>query len=498
MDNQKTGDLIAQRRRELGLTQQQLAERLGVTNKAVSKWERGDGYPDIALIAPLSEALGLSADELLRGERVPAAETPPMGELCEGSGGVPPLSADTEVFTREFLPVEKTAADDSLERKRVFAGFFIREDGRLRPTKWVGIAAGALLALIAAAILCLLLPVPPGREPAPSHDAGLGTVPSTSASDTTTAETPTTTTTTTATTTARPTTSTTTTAATTGTTLPPRPVLPNGAPGESLTAPEVLLFDLSAGRSLYSYHSGERRDPASLTKLMTAIVALEQVDADAAHYVVGSEQDMVRKPESSLAYLQQGWDMPVSALVHAMLLPSGCDAAYTLAAGVGRDIGGHNLSDREAVDVFIRRMNETAARIGASSTFFADPDGFSGENLSTADDLLLIARYAMQKPLIRETASKVTLRDTFYLADGVTKKDITWDRNTNLMIDSGSEVYYPGANGLKTGSSDSAGFCLIVTAKRDGRELMAIVLGAPRNQDRWADAAALLDAGFAS
>ena len=66
------------------------------------------------------------------------------------------------------------------------------------------------------------------------------------------------------------------------------------------------------------------------------------------------------------------------------------------------------------------------------------------------------------------------------------------------MIDSGSEVYYPGANGLKTGSSDSAGFCLIVTAKRDGRELMAIVLGAPRNQDRWADAAALLDAGFAS
>ena len=125
-------------------------------------------------------------------------------------------------------------------------------------------------------------------------------------------------------------------------------------------------------------------------------------------------------------------------------------------------------------------------------------DGFSGENLSTADDLLLIARYAMQKPLIRETASKVTLRDTFYLADGVTKQDITWDRNTNLMIDSGSEAYYPGANGLKTGSSDSAGFCLIVTAKRDGRELMAIVLGAPRNQDRWADAAALLDAGFAS
>lgn len=111
MDNQKIGAFIAARRKEMGLTQQQLAERLGVTNKAVSKWESGNGIPDISLFTALAEVLGVTADELLRGE--PSGS--PAQEEAGPSGGEEP--EDTEV-TRAFELPENAEATRAFVLRR--------------------------------------------------------------------------------------------------------------------------------------------------------------------------------------------------------------------------------------------------------------------------------------------------------------------------------------------------------------------------------------------
>ena len=341
MDNQKIGAFIAARRKEMGLTQQQLAERLGVTNKAVSKWESGNGIPDISLFTALAEVLGVTADELLRGE--PSGS--PAQEEAGPSGGEEP--EDTEVTrafelpenaeaTRAFVLPEEHTSGETGPLEEAEAGGKASKRRRLVPL-WAWIAGGVVLAValaIGIGAFCLAglsgTPVSGPSDPSggASASSGLFTGALTEAETTTAAETtassatsaPTTTTTTT----------TTTTRTTTGTTVPLRPPLPNGASAEALTASAVLLYDASAGQTLYAYADTVQRDPASMTKLMTAIVALQYADVDTAHYVVGSEQALVKKPDSSMAYLEQGWDMPLKALIHAMLLPSGCDNAKTL------------------------------------------------------------------------------------------------------------------------------------------------------------------------
>ena len=139
-----------------------------------------------------------------------------------------------------------------------------------------------------------------------------------------------------------------------------------------------------------------------------------------------------------------------------------------MAVGVGRDVGGAGLSDQEAVQVFCDLMNQKARELGATNTYFANPDGFRQGNRSTARDLLLIARYAMQQPLIRETASRITIRDTF--------PQRRWRHGGRYLgpehqpaAGSTGPAYFNGATGLKTGSSDTAGYCVIAIASRNGR-----------------------------
>lgn len=244
-----------------------------------------------------------------------------------------------------------------------------RRKSRLRAVPaWAWATGAAVLAVSLAAVVWLLWPKPPAASTT-QQPTQVSSPPSTTAETTMQ--------TTTTTTTARP------------RRPPPRPQRPprprprrgfllcrGNVSADTLTASAVLLYDNTAGQNLYAYEDSTPRDPASLTKLMTAIVALQYADPDSAHYVVGSEQDLVQKPESSLAYLEQGWDMPLKALIHAMLLPSGCDAAYTVAVGVGRDVGGAGLSDEAAVQVFCDLMNQKARELGAVNTYFANPDGF--------------------------------------------------------------------------------------------------------------------------
>lgn len=181
-------------------------------------------------------------------------------------------------------------------------------------------------------------------------------------------------------------------------------------------------------------------------KLMTAIVALQYADVDTAPYVVGSEQALVKKPDSSMAYLEQGWDMPLKALIHAMLLPSGCDAAYTVAVGVGRDVGGAGLSDEAAVQVFCDLMNQRPGRSVRLTPTSPTQTAFARGTCPRLRISCSLPNTLCQQPLIRETASRVTIRDTFTDTNGE-EVDVTWDRNTNLLLDSDNPEYLKGPRG---------------------------------------------------
>ncbi len=508
MDSQQIGGLIAALRKELNLTQQELADRLGVTNKAVSKWERGDGLPDISLMTSLADALHITADELLRGERRPPAEE--NAGLKEN----PKSREENEEYEKqeEQERQEKTISFEEIGMTRVFDGRR-PEAGEEEPDvaerpfyrrKWfLPVCTGGgvlLLLLVLFVLLFLFLPEKPsgqgedassdsplpgisrnsteatGRTTESASSMSAASVPTVSLARTTTTEAvvPTTT--------------------ATLPTVPPSPPSPSNPPlpgtGIVPQAGHAILFNATEGRVVYGYGYEERCSSASLTKLLTAVAALEYAKPETV-FTVGEELDLVQE-DSSTAYLKKGQQLKRDTLLHAMLLESGNDAAYVLAAGIGRtEAGDSSLSPQAAIDVFCGLMNQRAKTLGAVSSHFTNPDGFDdASHYATPMDILTIARYAYGLPEIRNAVSRASIRDVF-----VSGEDVTW-KNTNRLIRQGDPYYYPGATGMKTGYTSGAGDCLVATAERNGVTLFAVVMDAPNDDARWKDAAALLDAGF--
>lgn len=498
MNAKKIGAMIASLRKERKLTQQELADLLGVTNKAVSKWERGDGCPDISLMTALADALGVTADELLRGERRSPSEdgnVAAASDVASGEPGEETESAEDMGETRLFSPGafssgEKTEIDESEEDEPEAPSIFRR---------WIVLAA--VVAVLAVAVLTLWLLIPRGGVNNVSSVSTSRAEHTTSTQKTTTTRL-TTETTKTITTAARTTTVAPTSPPTVAPTSPPTAppiVIPTNPPKPKLPGTDVipqanyaLLYDATHDRVLYSVQSDARCYPASITKLLTAIVALEYPGADVV-YTVGDELSLVHE-DSSVAYLKQGQRLRRGTLLNAMLLESGNDAAYVLAVRIGRMAAGNeSLSASEAVAQFCRLMNETAQRIGATGSHFTNPDGFHDSgHYTTAMDVLTIARYAYSLPEIKKAAGRLTARDVFESGE-----DVTW-RNTNRLLSSSDPYYRSFATGLKTGYTAEAGDCVVATAEKDGVTLFAVVMDAPSDDARWRDATAMLDAGFAS
>ena len=252
----------------------------------------------------------------------------------------------------------------------------------------------------------------------------------------------------------------------------------------------ILLRDVTGGVDLYAKAADERCYPASLTKLMTAVVALEHSTPDA-EVTVGDEVRLIAS-DSSRAYLTQGTRLTVEQLLQALLLPSGNDAAYTLAVYTGRLIATDNaLDNRAAVSVFCTAMNKKAAQLGCTGTHFVNPDGIhSDDHYTTAADMMKIAECALNQEVIARTVAlpKVNTK----LLSGQT---VTWT-NTNKLIRQGNAFSYDGATGMKTGSTDEAGYCLVASATRDGKTSIAVIMGSPSDSGRWEDAGGLLDISF--
>ena len=246
-----------------------------------------------------------------------------------------------------------------------------------------------------------------------------------------------------------------------------------------------VLYDKTHDSVLYSKNANEKAYPASVTKLLTAAVAADYCDADTP-FTVGDELDFVQ-PNSSLAYLEKGMVLQFEALLDAMLLPSGNDAAYVMACGVGRIASGdENLSEREAVDFFVGLMNEKALLLNCTGSHFANPDGYHDDNhFTTALDMTRIASYCMDIEIIAESCSKTIGRHVL-----LSGQDITW-RSSNQFLGS-----YSYATGLKTGTTSEAGACLAASAKKDDNVLVAILFKAADAWSRYSDAEELMSDGF--
>lgn len=201
-----------------------------------------------------------------------------------------------------------------------------------------------------------------------------------------------------------------------------------------------ILYDVTHDAILYSKNSAERAYPASVTKLLTAAVASEYCQLDTP-FTVGDEQDFVQEG-SSLAYLQRGQRLTFEGLLDAMLLPSGNDAAYTMACGVGRIVANDpTLPAADAVALFVELMNEKARELGCRDSHFANPDGFHhDDHYTTAYDMARIAVACMEIEPVAKSCSKTVGRAVF-----LSGEDVTW-YSTNKLLGS-----YRYATGLKTG-----------------------------------------------
>lgn len=270
----------------------------------------------------------------------------------------------------------------------------------------------------------------------------------------------------------------------------PRKTLPKDFIDRNTSSSHVILSNVTKGEILYAKGENEKAYPASLTKLMTAIVAAENCPVDTV-LTVGEEITYIDR-ESSRAYLTVGTRLTLNQLLKALLLPSGNDAAYAIAAQVGRRMAGDDtLAPRTAISRFVAKMNEKAAALGCSGTHFVNPDGIHDPNhYTTAADMLKIASTALQSPEIAGVVSLAQTTETF--RSGQT---VTW-KNSNKLIRKDNAFAYDGATGLKTGSTDEAGYCLIASAVRDGQTSIAVVMGSKSESGRWEDASGLLDISF--
>ncbi|MBR3290163.1 MAG: D-alanyl-D-alanine carboxypeptidase [Clostridia bacterium] len=262
------------------------------------------------------------------------------------------------------------------------------------------------------------------------------------------------------------------------------PTLPAAEVASQLHMNSVLLYDETHDTVLYQANADTPAYPASLTKMLTAAVAARYCPADTVFYL-DTEQALVEW-DASTAYLQPDTPYSLPAMLDALLLPSGADAAYCLAANTARIHSGNaDLSDTEAVETFIGYMNHIADELGCTHSHFVTPDGYHrDDHYSTAADMLKIARYAYSFDLIRQSVSRV-------------HSDYGDWYNSNYLIRSDDpNYYYPYATGFKTGYTDEAGFCLAATAEKDGVRLFAILLGSDSTEYRFLDAAALFERGF--
>ncbi|MCF2618866.1 D-alanyl-D-alanine carboxypeptidase [Oscillibacter valericigenes] len=248
------------------------------------------------------------------------------------------------------------------------------------------------------------------------------------------------------------------------------------AAGSAVSCPSALLMEKQTGTVLFAQDEHTPREPASVTKIMTLLLTMEAIDSGALSYddiVTGSAH--AAGMGGSQIWLKENERMTVRDLLKAVCIVSGNDAAVALA---------EHLAGSE--DAFVERMNLRAQELGMNDTHFVNCTGLpAAGHLTSAYDIALMSReLILRHPDIQQftTVWMDSLRDGASMLV-----------NTNKLV-----RFYDGTTGLKTGSTDSAGYCLSATAERNGMELIAVVLKGKTSDERFSDAKSLLNYGFST
>ena len=250
-----------------------------------------------------------------------------------------------------------------------------------------------------------------------------------------------------------------------------------------ITAPSYFVYDLS-NHSFLALSDGllfQRVYPASITKLFSAYVALQYLDPEET-VTVGSAITLI-DPDSSTAGLQEGDVLTVEQLVAAMLMPSGNDAAYVLAAEVGRYLEDEpGLDPQAAVERFVEQMNFQTKAEGMFGSHFVTPDGMHDENhYVSVPDMIIMARKALADPILSRYMGTVSLEIP------LTEERTLTLHNTNRLLYEDSDYYCPYAIGMKTGFTNAAGNCLLSMFQVEDQTLLIGVFGCEDSYERYAD-----------
>lgn len=250
----------------------------------------------------------------------------------------------------------------------------------------------------------------------------------------------------------------------------PTPVPTEPASLPYVSAHSVAVLEASCGALMFGRAPHQQYSPASLTKLMTAVVALDNADPSTLITAHIDGQQLFDKTGSTIMGLKPGQQLSLLDLLYGLLLPSGNDAAVAIAEG----IAGTQAQ-------FVDMMNTKAKSLALDDTHFTNPHGLDDPKLhSSAYDMAVLARYVMQNPTLREIVSTVSWQPRW---DGPP----VW--NGNRLI-----TEYPGADGVKIGYTEKSAQTIVASATRGGRRIIVSLM---YSQDRYSDAERLLDWAFA-
>lgn len=251
--------------------------------------------------------------------------------------------------------------------------------------------------------------------------------------------------------------------------------------GILLTCPSAILMEASTKSVIYEKAPDERRSPASITKIMTAILIFDAIEAGK----ISLEDEVVtsayaKSMGGSQVYLEEGEKQTVDTLIKCIMISSGNDASVAMA----EYIAGSESS-------FVQMMNERAASLGMENTHFEDCCGLtdSDNHYTTARDIALMAQELITRyPQIKSYTTIWMENITHVTMQGSKEFGLA---NTNKLL-----KQYPYTTGLKTGSTNKAKYCVCATANKDGVELIAVIMGCPNYKDRFTEAQSLLQFGY--
>lgn len=255
----------------------------------------------------------------------------------------------------------------------------------------------------------------------------------------------------------------------------------------NITAANAIVINADTNTVLYQKSGTDKIAPASTAKMITALTVLDYCSPND-EMRVGAEIEMMHD-DSSRAWLMQGDTLTVRQLLIALMLPSGNDAAYTLAVNAGKKIAGDNsLTNKQAIQVFMDKVNGKAKSLGAENSNFIVPDGYDADGqYTTAYDLAVIAKACLDNPYISEIVASYSSYERW--PNG---REVTYN-NTNELLNPNSQYYLPEVIGLKTGTSSLGGACIVSAAVINGNTYICAVMGSTED-GRFQDSINIYDA----